>query len=208
MDTRAVFSKVNSGLTLSILLTSIITLYASYSGKVCFESTEDSKKLIEDNGGLYYSVIISIIIFLIIFMDNGYSIALSIKTGNQSEILPLVVASLFSLFGIITSSVTLDCYNRDKSKGSRYTFVDYTFKLSLGLIAILVFLLRHVLSPFLFSLVSINSFVATYIALKCHKAPEYDKIKLSEKYLDYNLYFSGVVSILSVLMVIYKLNFE
>ena len=209
MDSVAIFSKVNSGLVLTILLTSIITLWAGYSGKICFESNEDSKKLTEDNNFLYYPVVLSIIIFLIIFMDNGYSIYSSIKSQNQAEILPTMIASLFTLIGIATSTATLDCYNRDKTKNSnRHTFVDFIFKLSITVVAFLLFLLRNFLSQFLLSLVAINAFIATYMASKCHKSPESDKFKLSEKYLNYNLYFSGGVSIISVLLLAIQLNYK
>lgn len=203
-----VFSNVSSGVTLSILLTSIITLLTSYSGKVCFESKESTEKLLDENKFLYYPVVVSIIIFLIIIGDNGMSIYLSIKSGKSEEVLPLALSIIFSLFGIISSSLTLDCYNRDRSKDIRYVTTDYIYKVTIGLIAILLFLLRNFLSQFLLSLVAINAFIATYMASQCHKSPTTDKFKLSEKYLNYNLYFSGGVSILAVLMLAIQLTYQ
>jgi hypothetical protein len=201
-------SNVSSGVTLSILLTSIITLLTSYSGKVCFESKETTEKLLDENKFLYYPVVVSIIIFLIIIADNGMSIYLDIKNGKTGGILPLALSIIFSLFGVISSSLTLDCYNRDRTRDIRYASTDYIYKVTIGLIAVLLFLLRNVLSQFLLSLVAINAFIATYMASQCHKSPASDKFKLSEKYLNYNLYFSGGVSIIAVLLLAFQLTFH
>lgn len=198
-------------LLINLLISSGFTLASSYNGKLCYESSSSGVSLQNSNKNFYYFIIFNIFVSLFLTGDSALSVYNSFKSQEAIAILPIVIYIMSSLVSLMSSLLALDCYNRSIKEplNRKYDILNVLFKGSLGIFVILVLLLRSIISPFIMFILGLNSILATYIASNCRKSIESnfmtEEQKLNDRFLNYNFYFSIVITVLILLNILYNM---
>lgn len=210
---KEVFSGMNKGMMINLLLSSGFTLFTSYLGKNCYSSNESGAALLQKNPYTYNFLMFNILLSLLLFVDNGSGMYGDVMKQNYSGMLPRVIMTFSILFNIISTYYSLQCYNKTyknpEEKSSKA--IDFIFGVSAATVGITLFFLRNLVGPVFMLLLGLNSTLSTYLANKCYDTASGRQIQadfpLNKAYLDGNFMFSIGMSILILIQVMYNLVF-